>query len=146
MIEKILLGIFPVLIGVLITSIVTRKYKDKERFNIAYNTLHEAFASELSTLENPTYNKTVDPHKLLTDAFNKHRTAATTFRHFLEEPRKREFNQAWRNYYAQDDYEGEETTEFLFKYSPYLGNNTVKECTDMAIANIEKLLKVAKHK
>ena len=145
MIETYFFWALPVLLGALLTSVITRKHKEKERFNFACDTFQSAFDDELATLKNPSLENPVDIYTLLVNAFDKHRIAVEKFRLFLKRRRRRKFCQAWRNYYAYDD-TGEEATDFLLKYSPGWGNKLPSECRKLAIANIEKLLEFAKHK
>jgi len=118
----------------------------RKEFNDASEKLRDAFAPELSTLKNPTFDTTIDPYNLLLGAFDKHRTAVVAFSHFLKEPRKRQFNQTWLKYYAHGADDEGDKTEFLIKYSPGWESKPIRECRDAAIFNIEKLLEFADHK
>jgi hypothetical protein len=112
---------------------------------IAKTRLHEAFAPELAALKNPSSNNPPDPSVLLIAAFDKHRTAVAAFQHFIKGYRRRCFNTAWYNYYSYDD-TGKGSTEYLIKYSPGWEGKPIQECRELAIKNIEELLKFAKHK
>lgn len=114
MIEKLLIWALPILLTALLTSIISRKHKDKERFNHACDALRSAFNHELAALKNPSCDNPIDPYSLLVISFDKHRTAIEEFRQFIKESQQSKFDQAWRNYYAYDD-TGEESTEFLLK-------------------------------
>ena len=120
-----------------------------KEFNTAADAFRDAFVSELSAIRNPSFNvttKPIDPHDLLKEAFGKHRTAYEVFRLSLDSRRLRnEFDREWVNYYAYDN-EGNGGYEYLLKYSPGWGERTARECVDLAVTNIERLLDFAQHK
>jgi hypothetical protein len=132
-----------ILLTALLTSITSRKHKDKERFNHACDALRSAFNQELAALKSPSCDNPVDPYMLLVASFDKHRTAIEEFRPFIKKSRQRKFDQAWRNYYAYDN-TGEESTEFLLKYAPGWEQKPIWELRALATANIEVVIEFAK--
>jgi hypothetical protein len=120
----------------------------RKEFNEAANVFREAFIPELSAIKSPSFDETVQPvapYEILRTALKKHRTAYEIFRLSLQRCSQRKFDRVWHNYYTYDD-TGEDAYEHLVKYSSSFTGNSKKECKELAIANIEKLLKFARHK
>jgi len=129
-IEKLSIVILPILVAALLTSVIRRKHKDKERFNLACDAINFAFNSELATLKNPSLDNPIDPYILLVAGFDKHRTAVIEFRRFLGYVCQRKFDRTWYNYYSYDN-TGKAKTDYLLKYSSGWTRKPVYECREL---------------
>jgi len=139
---------FTAIVGFLAGHFLTIGRDRRKEFNKAAETFRDAFIPELSairTLSFPDTIDTVDPYKLLKNAFDRHRVAYETYRPRVKRSHKRAFDRAWQNYYAYDD-TGEDAYEHLIKYSPFYIGTPNKECRELAVANIDKLLEFAQHR
>ena len=125
---------------------INKAIKDRriQEFNSAADKFRSAFTTELAMLNNPSLLTPQDTYSILLNSFNKHRTAVYEFRPFLRPMRRRHFDRTWYNYYSYDN-TGEETTEYLLKYSSGWEQKSLKACRELAITNIEELLKFADH-
>jgi len=139
MIEKLLLLALSVLLTALLTSIITRRNKDREQFinskQIAACRLRDALSPELTKLQHPEeYGIAEIPHILKT-AYERHQTAVNEFRFFLEGSELDRFNNAWRKY---DDYPD---------FNEYIGlPATAKKNIQKAIDRIEAIRNFTKDK
>lgn len=139
-------GVITFLVGIWFGNHFALGRDRRKEFNDAATKLRDEFAPELSSLKHPSFDDTGDPSSLLLGAFNKHRIATDRFRSFLKGKARIEFEKAWLKYYAHDNDDVEDKTEFLIKYSPGWEGKPIHECRNLAIANIEKLLEFARHK
>lgn len=138
-------GLLLAWIGYRLATSSSHKQNRINKFNNAADKFCLAFTPELAALKMPALDENTDPHAILQPAINKHRTAVIEFKRFLGCIRKRQFDRAWDTYYTYDN-TGKAKTDYLLKYSPGWTQKPVYECRELAITNIEELLKFAKHK
>jgi hypothetical protein len=141
-IEKLSIITLPILIAALLTSIIRRNHKDKERFDTAYDIFCAAFADELAFLVSDIKQQSSirgTAFDILTKALNKHRGAIDTYTRVLPKRKGKGFGEAWDKYLYPD---GIKEVRPLIYYAE--GNETKQR--QEAHFYISKLLEVAKPK
>ncbi len=101
-IEKLSFILLPILIGVLLTSIITRKHKEKERFNEAKDRLHAAFNPTLGQLvfarDYKSTHEAPDIDGQLDSALPIQTEAIESYRRFVPKDKQPEYQKAWDDY------------------------------------------------
>ena len=145
MITENLFWALPVLLTALLGSILTRKHKEKERFNSACDTFLSAFTNELAFLVSdikPNNSIHGTTHDILTKALNNHRHAVDMFMRVLPKRKRKGFNKAWESYLYPNGYNKD--ADFpLLDYADYAAGNDF-ETRKFAHSKITDLLKYAK--
>ncbi len=135
MITENLLWALPVLLAALLTSIITRKLKDKERFNKAADKFYGAFINQLTFLKsniNPGSGDTSNIGEYLrAHRVRYHQNAFEIFCKCLSGSERKSIDKAWAEY---------------CDFNQYSEKNNQKEARDLALKNIEGVLEFAKHK
>ena len=132
MIEKLLIWALPVLLAALLSSIIMRKHKANERFNLAGDALREAFAPELTRLQTSEAFGLTEIPDMLKVGFAKHYAAINEFRFFLKGDDLNAFNKAWDQYQNDKNF-----TKYMMQ--PDGGG------PDNAIEDIQDILKFTKN-
>jgi hypothetical protein len=110
------LALVGAMVGGFVGHYLTKSRNAESRFNEAAAKFRDAFRGELLLLNTALTEGYKDPCELLKAGFEKHRIAVFDFRLFLKGKQRKNFDQAWRNYYGYDDDPNVEL-EFLAKYS-----------------------------
>jgi hypothetical protein len=100
MITENLFWALPVLLAALLTSIITRKYKDRERFNNAADEFRAAFIEEQRLL---SYNSLADTtgtnaRDIIKNAINRHEIAMIKFKPFVCKSEIGNYEKTWKDY------------------------------------------------
>lgn len=150
MIEKIGIAILPVLVAALLASIISRKNKDKERFNLACDNLHQSFLDTVNMFSNQDITAGLYEH--LVASFPLHKKAVIDFRRHLNWFRHRGLDGAWNDYRygikkAYPPPEKELQIPHLVQYYEGLAwNDEIEETKKLVLRRIHKILSYAKSK
>jgi hypothetical protein len=135
MITENLFWALPVLLAALFTSIITRKHKDREKFNEVADRFQEAFIIQLNVLEanvNPGRGDTSNIGEYLKAHFvSTHLNAFRTFKNSLSCRKGKAIDKAWAEY---------------CNFNQYSDKNNQDAMRKLALKNLEGVLKFAKHK
>jgi len=142
--EKYWLWALPVLLTALLGSVIYRKQKDKEKFDVAHEAFCAAFAAEFAFLVSdikPDSSIHGTTYAILIKALNKHTYAVDVFGRMLPKRKRHSFNKAWEDYQYPNCYN--EKADFpLLDYAD--GDDFEKR--KLAHSKISLLLEIAKPK
>jgi hypothetical protein len=96
LIEKIIIGSLGIFLTALFSSIIPRKHKEQERFNIAYDAFKSSFNPTIQTIEKSS--KVEADYVAFPGYFADQDAAEIAFRNNLAGKRLRRFNEKWAEY------------------------------------------------
>lgn len=134
MIKSILIGSFTVLLGALFTSIIPRKQKERERFNIAYDAFKSSFNPTIQIIESSS--RVEADYVAFPGHFANQDAAVVAFSdHLTGKRRSRIFQEKWKEYKAHQERFTEDYGMCVISMRPY--GPELRAC-------IYDLLKIAK--
>ena len=133
--EKLSLIILPILLTALIASIITRKHKDREKFNEAADRFQEAFIVQLNVLKDGVNSGKGDNSNigeyLRAHYVSTHLNAFRTFENALSNRKRKPINRAWNKY---------------CNFNQYSDKKNQEEIKKLALKYLKDVLRFAKHK
>jgi hypothetical protein len=140
MIVENLAWTLPVLLGALLTSVITRKHKERERFNDAAAEFRAAFIEEQRLLDHNSFADRASAgsaSSIIKNAIHNHERAMIKFEPFICHSRIEDYKKAWHDYAGDNN-----------GFPQYTGDTAIKKekGRKLALDRINNLLEFAKHK
>lgn len=143
---NIVLGIFlAALLAAFFSSIIPRKFKEREKFLEVANKFRESFTEEIRFIDRTFAVDRAgrDIPEVLSAGFDKHERAFIAVMEVLSERKKAKIKEAWQTYIGDDKLMGKPT------FRQYANNgikNRIKGNDKIALDRINALLKFAEPK